>query len=187
MGASGVSAGTSTHPKLPIRSAAISTDGQFYCIAGAEGRVHVQFVNDNQSSKNFVFRAHKTDVDKIKKVFFYNPINDIQFYPKNNITATCGSDGSYCFWDIAERSRLFHGPTVPGVGGAPQNKKCLFPGGERPAPILSSAFNAEGSVYAYGVGYDWNAGPQWNMPQLQVNAVVLHYIKPDDLKPKKPN
>ena len=170
--------------KLAVRAVAISTDSSFYACTGIEGRVHLNFIDDLKRSQSFAFRAHKTEVGNRS---FYNAINDIQFHPQSNYFATCGSDGTYCFWDHASKRKLLQGPisAIPsgGVNVRPF-QPCMFPGNERPAPILTSNFNFDGSVYAYALGYDWSGGAAVNQPQNQVNTVVFHTVTSNDFVAK---
>lgn len=182
---------TNTHPKLALRTCAISTDSSFYVCAGIEGRVHVNFIDDRYKSKNFVYRAHKTEVSHSTSnpIKYHVAIHDIKFHPQTNIFSSIGADGAYYFWDQSERSRTHYGPQLPSnttmSSDKPTHKTAAFPGdGSRPAPIISSAFNADGSVFAYAVGYDWSSGAGGNQPAQQVNTVMFHKVSPNELKKK---
>ncbi|KAH9254648.1 hypothetical protein BASA81_007405 [Batrachochytrium salamandrivorans] len=172
-------------PKLPIRTVSISTDGSFFACAGTEGRVIIQHVNEQQKAQNFTFRAHKHEENRQGvNTTINNPINDIQFHPHSNVFATCGSDGSFCFWDHGDRARLYHGPQTPSPNQANTKdavKRCHFPNNQI-APLLASGFNPEGSMYAYAVGYDWGGGGAYNSPD-QVNTVLFHQVSPNEVKP----
>lgn len=173
-------------PKLPIRTVSISTDGSFFACAGTEGRVIIQHVNEQQKAQNFTFRAHKHEENRQGvNTTINNPINDIQFHPHSNVFATCGSDGSFCFWDHGDRARLYHGPQTPSPNQSNTKdsvKRCHFPNNQI-APLLASGFNPEGSMFAYAVGYDWGGGGAYNAPNDQVNTVLFHQVSPNEVKP----
>lgn len=49
--------------------------------------------------------------------------------------------------------------------------------------IPATAFNRNGSIFAYAVSYDWSKGHQSNNPGYPIK-VMLHPIKDDEAKPK---
>lgn len=109
---------------------------------------------------NFTFKCHRDD--QKTKVDVYS-INTVQIFPVDRtIFATAGSDGIFNFWDKDKRRRL---STFPAAGGA----------------ITSTAFNHDGSLFAYAVGYDWSKGYSSNTPQYPTK-VMIHPMKEAELK-----
>lgn len=49
--------------------------------------------------------------------------------------------------------------------------------------ITASAFNADGTIFAYGIGYDWSKGYSFNNPQYPLK-VMLHPVQEDECKPR---
>lgn len=49
--------------------------------------------------------------------------------------------------------------------------------------ISTTAFNRNGSIFAYAVSYDWSKGFQGNT-QGHPNKVMLHPVKDDEAKPR---
>lgn len=49
--------------------------------------------------------------------------------------------------------------------------------------IPATAFNRNGTIFAYAVSYDWSKGHAGNNPQYP-NKVMLHPIKEDEAKPR---
>jgi len=49
--------------------------------------------------------------------------------------------------------------------------------------IPTTAFNRNGTVFAYAVSYDWSKGHSGNTPNYP-NKVMLHPIKEDEAKPR---
>jgi mRNA export factor len=154
--------------KMACRSVAVSTDRTFFTSAGIEGRIAVQHFDPARDANNpkssFTFRAHKDQTPQ-KTV---NPIHDLAFHPKTNAFATMGADGTFAIWDKENKSRLkiLEHPS-------------LFMDG-RPAPVVAGSFNASGSLFAFGLGYDWNLGAMKNNPQTQVNTVLIYATKKGD-------
>lgn len=82
-------------------------------------------------SKNFTFKCHRDDAKNVYAV------NDINFHPIYGTFSTCGSDGTVSYWDKDTRLRLKSFPKTNGQ-------------------ITSTAFNRNGNIFAYAVGYDWS-------------------------------
>jgi len=51
-------------------------------------------------------------------------------------------------------------------------------------PIVSTAFNRLGTIYAYAVAYDWAKGHSGMVPG-HPNKVMLHAVKEDEVR-KRP-
>jgi len=85
-------------------------------------------------------------------------------HPTYGTFSTCGSDGSFQFWDKERKCRL---------------KEYLSAGGT----ISASGFNWDGSVFAYAISYDWSKGYLYNTPE-GTNKVMLHPVLGDDCKPR---
>jgi mRNA export factor len=51
-------------------------------------------------------------------------------------------------------------------------------------PISATAFNRNGSIFAYAVSYDWSRGYSHNTPNLP-NKIMLHSVLADDCKPRQ--
>ena len=53
-------------------------------------------------------------------------------------------------------------------------------------PITATAFNRNGTMFAYAVGYDWSKGVE-NRKQsdLSKEKIYLYSVRDDDIKPKR--
>ncbi|KAH6574502.1 hypothetical protein BASA50_010117 [Batrachochytrium salamandrivorans] len=131
-----------------------------YAIGSIEGRIAIQYLEERDSAKTFSFKCHRED----SKVF---PIHDISFNPVYGTFSTVGADGAFNFWDKDSKQRLKLGPNVG-------------------APITSSAFNRNGSIFAYAIGYDWHRGydPSSHQQRRQCNAIMLLPVTDTDIKPR---
>lgn len=74
-------------------------------------------------------------------------VNDIAFHPVHGTLATVGSDGTFSFWDKDARTKLK--PSEP-----------------MDQSITCCAFNHNGQIFAYAVGYDW----------AKVSDIGFHHI-----------
>ncbi len=67
-------------------------------------------------------------------------VNDIAVHPvKKSVLCTAGSEGTFVFWDTARRVRNKSSPKLDGA-------------------VTAAAFNHDGNILAYAVGYDWAFG-----------------------------
>ncbi|KAF3675216.1 Protein RAE1 [Capsicum annuum] len=79
--------------------------------------------------------------------------------------ATAGSDGAFNFWDKDSKQRL------------KAMSRCS-------QPIPCSAFNNDGSIYAYAVCYDWSKGAENHNPSTAKTYIYLHFPQESDVKGK---
>jgi mRNA export factor len=52
---------------------------------------------------------------------------------------------------------------------------------QQPGPITATAFNRNGSIFAYTVSYDWHKGHSGMVPN-HPNKIMLHACKDDEVK-----
>lgn len=113
-------------------------------------------------SSNFSFKCHRDPpANNVTNVY---AVNDISFHPVHGTFSTAGSDGTFHFWDKDAKHRL---KGYPNVGGS----------------ITATTFNKSGSIFAYGISYDWSKGFQHNTQQYPIK-VMLHPIQADECKPR---
>ncbi|KAJ6460414.1 WD40-repeat-containing domain protein [Mycena vitilis] len=137
-----------------------------FAVGSVEGRVAIQYVEEKDSGNNFSFKCHRRDSSPTQKdgaIVF--AVNDISFHPVHGTFSTCGADGSIHFWDKDARNRLKTFDAAPG-------------------PISTTAFNRNGSIFAYAVSYDWSKGHSGMTPG-HPNKLMLHACKDDEVK-KRP-
>ncbi|CAG8620217.1 10724_t:CDS:2 [Funneliformis caledonium] len=128
-----------------------------YAIGSIEGRVGIQYFEEKDNQSSFSFKCHREQNH-------VHAVNAISFHPIYGTFSTAGSDGTFNFWDKDSKQRL---KGFSSIGG----------------PITSTAFNRNGSIFAYALSYDWNKGL---ISQPQRTAVYLHAVKDEDVKPKPP-
>ncbi|KAG0705704.1 WD40-repeat-containing domain protein [Suillus ampliporus] len=139
-----------------------------FAVGSVEGRVAIQYVEEKDSSNNFSFKCHRKDqTPNAKDQSLVYAVNDISFHPVHGTFSTCGSDGTIHFWDKDARTRLKTFEAAPG-------------------PISATAFNRNGTIFAYAVSYDWSKGHSGMTPG-HPNKLMLHACKDDEVKrrPKK--
>ncbi|CDO56672.1 hypothetical protein DV113_003437 [Geotrichum candidum] len=156
----------STQSPLKWQTRVISCypNGGAYAIGSIEGRCGIQYVDDAvNSTKSFSFKCHRQSVPGRNEQQVY-ALNSISIHPTYNTISTAGGDGTFHFWDTDSKHRL---KGFNSVGG----------------PITSTAFNRNGSIFAYAISYDWSKGYQQNTPQLPI-AVKFHATPDEDVKPR---
>ncbi|KAJ3090080.1 hypothetical protein HK102_004729 [Quaeritorhiza haematococci] len=128
-----------------------------FAIGSIEGRVGIHYVEEKDASQNFSFKCHRDD----KNVY---SVNAISFHPIHGTFSTAGSDGGFNFWDKDSKQRL---KAFPSVG----------------TPIPCTAFNKDGTIFAYAVSYDWSKGHE-HAQQGQGSRILLHATKEADVAPR---
>jgi len=122
-----------------------------------------RYVEDKDSSHNFTFKCHRRDqTPNAKDQSLVYAVNDISFHPVQGTFSTCGSDGTVHFWDKDAHIRLKSLASAPG-------------------PVAATAFNCDGSIFAYAVSYDWSKG-YTGMTPGHPNKIMLHACKDEEVK-----
>ncbi|KAJ7603159.1 WD40-repeat-containing domain protein [Mycena polygramma] len=126
-----------------------------FAVGSVEGRVAIH--------NNFSFKCHRRDSSPTQKdgaIVF--AVNDISFHPVHGTFSTRRFNP---LWDKDARNRLKTFDAAPG-------------------PISTTAFNRNGSIFAYAVSYDWSKGHSGMTPG-HPNKLMLHACKDDEVK-KRP-
>lgn len=144
--------------KYQTRCVAAFPDASGYLVGSIEGRVAVQHVEEALAARNFTFKCHREN-DAIFAV------NACAFHPVHGTFVTAGSDGCYNFWDKDSKQRLKAMPKAP-------------------APLPCGAFNADGSIFAYAVSYDWSKGAEAHNVASAQNGIYLHATQEGECKPR---
>ncbi|EHY57289.1 RNA export factor gle2 [Exophiala dermatitidis] len=152
--------------KFQTRVVSCFTDATGFAVGSIEGRCAIQYVEEKDSSNNFSFKCHRDTptTGPQRDVSNVYAVNAISFHPVHGTFSTAGSDGTFHFWDGNAKHRL---KGYPNVG----------------SPITATAFNRQGTVFAYAVCYDWSQGYQKNTPQTP-NKIMLHGVQPEEVKPR---
>ncbi|KAI3906412.1 hypothetical protein MKW92_039414 [Papaver armeniacum] len=146
--------------KCQTRCVAAFPDQQGFLVGSTEGRVGVHHLDDSQRAKNFTFKCHREG----KEIYSVDSLN---FHPVHPTFATAGSDGAFNFWDKYGKRRL------------KAMSRCQN-------PIPCSAFNSDGSIYAYAVCYDWTMAAEIPNPSTAKSSIFLHLPQESEVKGKPP-
>eukprot|EP00923_Selenidium_pygospionis_P005906 GHVN01010178.1.p1 GENE.GHVN01010178.1~~GHVN01010178.1.p1 ORF type:complete len:355 (+),score=34.16 GHVN01010178.1:4183-5247(+) len=127
------------------------------------GRVALMHLEEQDASKNFVFKAHRVENNPTGATIY--PINGMDFHPQSppfESFCTGGGDGGVCFWHKQTRVPL---TSLQRVG----------------APVVDVKYDPSGSVLAYALSYDWADG-QAGYQEGQTPAKVFLHVLKDDMK-----
>ncbi|KAI9867319.1 MAG: RNA export factor gle2 [Trichoglossum hirsutum] len=156
---------TSQSPlKWQTRAISCFIDATGYAVGSIEGRCAINYVEDKDIPSNFSFKCHRDPPGGTRDISNVYAVNAISFHPIHGTFSTAGSDGTFHFWDKDAKHRL---KGYPNVGGT----------------ISSTAFNRNGSIFAYAVSYDWSKGFSANTPNY-TTKVMLHPVGNDECKPR---
>lgn len=144
--------------KYQSRVVSCFPDVSGFALGSIEGRVAIQYLSDNDASRNFAFKCHRDGNDVYS-------VNSISFHNTHGTFATAGSDGTFHFWDKDSKQRLKQFPKVS-------------------QPICAATFNAEGNLYAYAASYDWGKGQEHYNPNVG-GTIYIHSVTDAEIK-KRP-
>ncbi|CAA7270557.1 unnamed protein product [Cyclocybe aegerita] len=117
-----------------------STGDHGFALGGVDGRLAISYIEDKDAVKCYSFKAHRRSTTPTSNdQAIVHCVNSIAFHPVHGTFATGGSDGGVHFWDGEARVRV----------------KTFDP---YPTPVSSTAFNKDGSLFAYALSYDWHRG-----------------------------
>eukprot|EP00045_Choanoeca_perplexa_P004539 m.38990 g.38990 ORF g.38990 m.38990 type:complete len:336 (+) comp12627_c0_seq1:106-1113(+) len=147
-----------TSLKMQTRCVSVFPTGDGLAVGSIEGRVAIHYADPTRAAKdNFSFKCHRDN----KNIYC---VNDIGFHPAYGTFATVGSDGIFTFWDKENRNRLKSFP-------------------KSQAQITCCGFNGDGSLFAYGIGYDWSKGHEGynaNSPK----GIFVHGVTDEEVRPR---
>jgi len=144
--------------RYQTRCVSIFVDKTGFAYGSIEGRCAISHVEEKDAPKNFAFKCHRIG-DEVYAV------NNICFHPKYGTFATCGSDGSWFFWDKDAKQRL------------KQYER-------NDQSITSSCFNYQGNIFAYAVSYDWSKGAE-NYDAKKGSQIYMHAVADQEVQPRK--
>ncbi|KAK9468200.1 WD40-repeat-containing domain protein [Lipomyces arxii] len=154
--------------KMQTRAITCYLSANGFAVGSIEGRCAFQYVEDRDQQKSgFSFKCHRDNVTPgpRSEANVYS-VNAISIHPQYGTFSTAGSDGMFHFWDKDSKHRL---KGYNSLG----------------ASIPCTAFNRNGTIFAYALSYDWSKGYQFNTPNYP-NVVRLHATTDEEVKPRPP-
>ena len=141
------------------RKVACSIDGRFFAVGSTEGRVAIEYFDQDPSiqARKYAFKCHRV----LQSAF---PVNAMAFHPIYGTFATGGSDGTVNIWDGENKKRLAQLPPYQ-------------------TSIASLAFNHDGSILAVASSYIFEQGKMKEESSAEDN-VFLRRIEDTDIRPR---
>lgn len=130
-------------------------------MASIDGRAMILNIPANPK-EDFPFKCHRNGNDAYQ-------VNAISWHPSGSF-ATAGGNGEICVWDKFSRSRVKQLTDFPDVK----------PGS---TPVVATQFNSDGTLLAYGIGYDWYKGHKFASEYR--NSLFIHKVDVNSITPKK--
>jgi mRNA export factor len=119
---------------------------------------------------NFNFRCHRIEKKENGKTISYAyPVNGVAFNNRHNTMVTCGSEGTYVFWDKDNRQKL---KSYPEPAGASLGNS-----------IIDIDFSPDSNFIAYAVAYDWAKGKEGKTDASE--GLYVRRVADADIAPKK--
>ncbi|KAI5863222.1 WD40 repeat-like protein [Durotheca rogersii] len=169
------------------KAIAVYPDALGWATAGIEGCVAITDLEDEAErfryspldTGSFTFECHqRREVRAGVWTTEIWSVNDLCFHPiDQNVLATAGSDGSFCFWDTGTGDKLREyepGRDSHSAGGSSGGHQANI------TPITAAAFDHDGGIFSYAMGYDWSMGHAHNSSDIR-NRLVLHTVTEDDI------
>lgn len=132
--------------KFMTRSIRCMPNDQGYVVTSIEGRVAVEWYQDN-ASKKYAFKCHRALVNGIDTVF---PVSGLSFNPTFGTFATGGGDGTVSLWDPLAKKRLKQFPKyaspVSAVAFSHDGKRLAIACSEEDEGAESLATKANGNM-----------------------------------------
>lgn len=143
--------------KWQTRSIQCYHDASGFAIGSIEGRCGLHWLDEKEQSKDFAYRCHR-DGNKAYAV------NALSFHPLYGSFTTSGSDGFIYIWDKDSKQKL-------------DNSSDLG------SPISATAFNRDGSLFAYALSYEWSKGHEHYKADAK-NSLMVHSVMDSEVKPR---
>ena len=119
---------------------------------------------------NFNFKCHRIEKkENGKSQTCAYPVNGVAFNNRHNTLVTCGSEGTYVYWDKDNRQKLKSYPDPAGT----------FLGNS----IIDIGFSADSNFVAYAVAYDWAKGQEGKTDANE--GLYVRRVADADIAPKK--
>lgn len=149
--------------KYGFRSVANLSNQVGFVVAGCDGRFAWHPLGQGAGTlEGYCQKCHH--VERTKTQFDLFQVNTISC--AGGTCATGGSDGFIRLWSIVGKVRIMEFP--PRQGGTV-------------IPVSAGAFNAEGTMYAYALSYDYSLGRPVNASTPR--SICVKMMQPDWIKP----
>jgi len=132
--------------------------GACYVLGSIEGRVAVEFVEQDVEHHKFAFKCHRSKAEDGAEVV--HPVNAVAFHPVHGTFATGGCDGVVSQWDAVNRKKV---ATI----------------GDFDTSISALSFSHDGARLAIAASYTFEEGEKDHPPDaIFVRSMADHEVRP---------
>ena len=162
--------------KLMPRALACLPDGSAFVTSSIEGRVSVEWFDENLQERTYAFKCHRQkgpSVDEDWKpdgnpedMEYVYPVNALAFHPVYGTFATGGGDGVVSIWDAQTKKRV---KQYQGLGDS----------------VNAVDFSPDGKFMAVGVCPGWNDIQEPQIIDPKQVAVIVKELAPGEVQSKE--
>ncbi|KAI5362777.1 putative WD40/YVTN repeat-like-containing domain superfamily [Septoria linicola] len=157
--------------KFMTRASATMPDGTGFAASSIEGRVGVEWFDEEANQKMYAFKCHRDKSTTVNAegqevpVDIIYPVNAIAFHPIHGTFATGGGDGVVALWDAKTKRRIRQYPKLP-------------------ASVAAMDFSADGKMLAIGISPGFEDGKEEDMPDPELVKVYIREMGESEAKGK---
>ncbi|KAL1962612.1 hypothetical protein VTN77DRAFT_9326 [Rasamsonia byssochlamydoides] len=140
-----------------------------FAVGSADGRCAIHYLDSEaeKNKRNYELKCYRQDVEELTPIGRMDryALNAISCHPRyRTVFSTACSDGTFMLWDYKTKKRVRSFPTVKGA-------------------ILATAFNKDGSLFAYAVSQERSGGKGQQGRSEETHKVMLHEMSDDEIHP----
>lgn len=160
--------------KFMTRDVACMPDGTGFAASSIEGRVGVEFFEEEANKNSYAFKCHRDkttmaneDGSDAKPVDMVYPVNAVAFHPSHGTFATGGGDAAVALWDAKNKRRIKAYPKLA-------------------ASVAALDFSADGKRLAIGVSPGFEDGKEEDELDPSLIKVYVREFEEGETKAKAP-
>ena len=158
--------------KFMTRASATMPDGTGFAASSIEGRVGVEWFDEEANKKMYAFKCHRdksTTLDEesgqeVALDIIY-PVNAIAFHPVHGTFATGGGDGVVALWDAKTKRRIRQYPKLA-------------------ASVAALSFSPDGRELAIGISPGFEDGHEQDVADPELVKVFVRELAEGEAKGK---
>jgi cell cycle arrest protein BUB3 len=157
--------------KFMTRASAAMPDGTGFAASSIEGRVGVEWFDEEANQKMYAFKCHRdksTTTDEAGQEVALDiiyPVNAIAFHPVHGTFATGGGDGVVALWDAKTKRRIRQYPKLP-------------------SSVAALTFSPDGKSLAIGISPGFEDGHEQDIADPELVKVYVRELAESEAKGK---
>ncbi|CAK1358433.1 Mitotic checkpoint protein [Cercospora beticola] len=157
--------------KFMTRDTAPMPDGSGFAVSSIEGRVGVEWFDEEENKKMYAFKCHRDKTTRVNEegqevaIDVIYPVNAVAFHPVHGTFATGGGDGVVALWDAKTKRRIRQYPKLP-------------------ACVAAMQFSSDGKYLAIGVSPGFEDGKEADPTDPELVKVYVRELGESEAKGK---